>query len=303
MNEQKWMDAQGPYVPALIRYIEDHKNDYKVFIFFTYLYYQTVMGMRVVKEKSIIVPDAHDEPFLRMKIFDEVFKSPKAMFFNTDDERALVRRKYQNWDIKCQVGGAGVDLPQSINGQRFKEKYQLDRYMVYVGRIDEGKNCSQLFRDFLTYKNIFDSDLKLVLMGKSVIPIPEHLDIIPLGFVDDQDKFDGICGAEFLVLPSKFESLSIVVLEAFSLKIPVLVNGECEVLKSHCIKSNGGLYYTSTAAFCETVHYMETHKEICESMGELGKQYVDQYYQWDVVIGKLCELVEYVKECNHIEEK
>lgn len=302
-QEQDWMDAQGPYVPALIEYIREHKDNYKVFIFFTYLYYQTAVGIREVKEKAIVVPDAHDEPFLRMHIFDSVFRSPKAMFFNTDDERILVRKKFQNWDVKCHVGGAGVDLPDHIDAKRFKDKYHLDKYIVYVGRIDEGKNCSQLFRDFIAYKEMFPNDLKLVLMGKNVIPIPDHPDIVPLGFVDDQDKFDGICGSDFLVLPSKFESLSIVVLEAFSLGVPVLVNGECEVLKSHCIKSNGGLYYVTPAAFCETVNYMETHPEVCQAMGQLGKAYVEEYYQWNSVIRKLCELIEYVIECNQSEEK
>ncbi len=46
-----------------------------------------------------------------------------------------------------------------------------------------------------------------------------------------------------LILPSKFESLSISVLEAMTLSKPVIVNGICDVLKGHCVKSNGGLYY------------------------------------------------------------
>ena len=302
-DEQKWMDAQGPYVPELIQYISKHKDDYKVFIFFTYLYYQTAMGIRVVKEKSIVVPDAHDEPFLKMKIFDPVFKSPKAMLFNTEDECMLVRKKYKNWDVKYRIGGAGVDLPNDINGQRFKDKYKLDKYMVYVGRIDEGKNCSQLFRDFITYKKLYPSNLKLILMGKSVIQIPQHPDIISLGFVDDQDKFDGICGSDFLVLPSKFESLSIVVLEAFSLGIPVLVNGVCDVLKSHCTKSNAGLYYKRPAEFCEAVQFLEEHPDVREAMGVLGKAYVEQYYQWDVVIKKFCELIDFVIQSNEFKER
>lgn len=302
-EEKKWMDAQGPYVPNLIRYISEHKDDYKVFIFFTYLYYTTAMGIQEVKHKSIVVPDAHDEPFLNMSIFDTVFKEPKAMFFNTEDECTLVRKKYKNWNVKYRIGGAGVTLPENIDGNRFKEKYKLDKYIIYVGRIDEGKNCSQLFRDFMIYKKLYPSELKLVLIGKNVIDIPKHPDIIPLGFVEEQEKFDGICGSELLVLPSKFESLSIVVLEAFSLGVPVLVNGECEVLKSHCTKSNAGLYYLTTGEFCESVYFMSTHEDLCKKMGELGKQYVKRYYQWDVIINNFCQLIDYVIQSTEIEEK
>ena len=194
-------------------------------------------------------------------------------------------------------------MPEDISAKRFKEKYHLDEYIIYVGRIDAGKNCDQLFQDFIAYKNKYPGNLKLVLMGKNVISVPEHPDIVALGFVDEQDKFDGISGARFLVLPSKFESLSIVVLEAFSLKIPVLVNSACEVLKSHCIKSQGGLYYENTEEFCEAIHYMINNEGLCRKMGEYGKIYVNRYYQWDVVIRKLRYLIEYVIKSNQSEEK
>lgn len=303
IEEKDWMDAQGPYVPKLIEYITAHKRDYDVFIFFTYLYYQTVNGVPEVKEKAILVPDAHDEPFLRMEMFGKLFKQPKAMFFNTNDERILVRKKFQNWKVRCRIGGAGVDLPEDISSQRFSDKYGLENYMIYVGRIDTGKNCEQMFRDFIAYKEAYPGSLKLVLMGKSIIEIPKHPDIVPLGFVDDQDKFDGISGAKFLILPSVFESLSIVVLEAFSLGVPVLVNGACEVLKSHCQRSNGGLYYRNTNEFCATLHYMLHHHDVCSAMGEKGREYVNRYYQWDVVIRKLRGLIEYVMKSNRTEEK
>lgn len=303
VEEKDWMDAQGPYVPELIEYITAHKRDYDVFIFFTYLYYQTVNGVPGVKEKAILVPDAHDEPFLRMEIFKKLFKQPKAMFFNTNDERILVRKKFQNWKVRCRIGGAGVDLPEDISSQRFRDKYGLENYIIYVGRIDTGKNCDQMFRDFIAYKEAYPGSLKLVLMGKNIIEIPKHPDIISLGFVDDQDKFDGISGAKFLILPSMFESLSIVVLESFSLGVPVVVNGACEVLKSHCQRSNGGLYYKDTEEFCATVDYMIHHQDVCIAMGKNGQKYVNRYYQWDVVIRKLRGLIEYVVKSNRIEGK
>ena len=303
VEEKDWMDAQGPYVPQLIEYITAHKRDYEVFIFFTYLYYQTVNGVPGVKEKAILVPDAHDEPFLRMEIFKKLFKQPKAMFFNTNDERILVRKKFQNWKVRCRIGGAGVDLPEDISSQRFRDKYGLENYIIYVGRIDTGKNCDQMFRDFIAYKEAYPGSLKLVLMGKNIIEIPKHPDIISLGFVDDQDKFDGISGAKFLILPSIFESLSIVVLEAFSLGVPVVVNGACEVLKSHCQRSNGGLYYKDTKEFCATVDYMIHHQDVCIAMGKNGQKYVNRYYQWDVVIRKLRGLIEDVVKSNRIEGK
>ena len=52
-----------------------------------------------------------------------------------------------------------------------------------------------------------------------------------------------MAAAELLIMPSYFESLSMVALEAWALGRPVLANGRCDVLKGQCIRSNAGLYY------------------------------------------------------------
>ena len=83
----------------------------------------------------------------------------------------------------------------------------------------------------------------------------------------------------------------------------MLVNSACEVLKSHCKNSQGGLYYENTAEFCESVHYMMNNEALCQRMGDYGKAYVHRYYQWDVVIRKLRNLIEYVIKSNQSEEK
>jgi len=297
-EEAKWLEEQGPYVPDLIQYIREHKEDYAVFVFFTYLYYTTVMGVQQAKEKAIVISHAHDEPFLRMKQFDHVFLDPQAFFFNTDEERALIRKRYQNYDIPCKLGGVGVEIPENVSGERFRQKYHLDNYIIYVGRIDEGKNCGELFEYFIRYKKLHPGSLKLVLIGKAVIEIPKHEDIISLGFVSDEDKFNGIAGSQFLVLPSVFESLSMVVLEAFSLGRPVLVNGKCEVLRGHCEKCGGGFYYRGFGAFESKMLQLLNFPELQAEMGEKGRAYVQSNFQWSIIIKKFASLIEYVAARN-----
>lgn len=293
-REAEWVDKQGPAVPELVRYIRDHKDEYKTVIFFTYLYYPTVMGLSEAAEKAIVIPMAHDEPFLRMKIFDQVFKTPRAFFFNTSEERQMVHEKYHNENLPSALGGVGVDIPENIQPQRFKDKYQLKDYMIYVGRIDEGKNCDWLFKYFQEYKRRKNHPIQLVLMGKAVIPIPEDKDIISLGFVDEQDKFDGIAGARMLVLPSEFESLSIVVLEAMNVYTPVLVNGKCPVLKGHCIKGNGSLYYNNYFEFEGAVNYILEHGDVVEKMVQNAKEYADANFQWKSIVERLNRLIEQI---------
>ena len=100
------------------------------------------------------------------------------------------------------------------------------------------------------------------------------------------------------MLPSRYESLSMVVLEAFSLDIPVLVNGECEVLKAHCIKGNAGFYYEGTEEFESMLDYMLKHKSVLKQMGANGHKYVDAYYRWDSIVANLLRLIRYVIQEN-----
>ena len=115
-----------------------------------------------------------------------------------------------------------------------------------------------------------------------------------MGFVSDEDKFDGISGAKALILPSKFESLSISVLEAMTLSKPVIVNGICDVLKGHCVKSNGGLYYKNFFEFEGCVNYMLDHPHEYELMCANARKYVDDYFQWDDIMKKFDGIIERV---------
>lgn len=291
-KERIWFEKQGPKSSKAIDYISEHADDYKAIIFVTYLYYLTVMGIPKVADKAIMVPTAHDEPFIHFLTYKKLFSIPRGFIFLTDEEKALVNGLFSNEHIPSIVAGAGVDIPSQVSGEAFKEKYGIDNYIVYVGRIDEGKECPTLFKYFLEYKKRNRGDLKLVLMGKAVCEIPDDPDIIPLGFVSDEDKFNGIKGSKLLVLPSKYESLSISVLEAMALGIPVVVNGQCEVLKGHCTKSNGGLYYTNYFEFEGVINYLLSHSEEYSQMQKNCLDYIKNNYRWDVIISKIIKLIQ-----------
>lgn len=291
---EPWIEEVGPYCPSLVDYLEAHSDDYDVVIIVTYLYYPAVKCMPKVKDKVIFIPTAHQEPFIHFKMYEEIFKSPKGYIFLTPEEKMLVHGLFNNANIPYDIMGVGVDVPENTNADRFKKKTGLDNYIIYVGRIDEGKDCPRLFKYFIEYKERNDNDLKLVLMGKEVVPVPKHKDIISLGFVSDEDKFDGISGAKALILPSKYESLSISVLEAMTLSVPVIVNGICDVLKGHCVKSNAGLYYRNYFEFEECINYMLEHPREYGIMKKNAVQYVKDNFQWDDIMAKFDKMIEFV---------
>ena len=50
-------------------------------------------------------------------------------------------------------------------------------------------------------------------------------------------------------MPSPYESLSMVALEAWGLGRPVLASARCDVLVGQCVRSNAGLYYEDAREF------------------------------------------------------
>ncbi|MDD5828227.1 MAG: glycosyltransferase family 4 protein [Lachnospira sp.] len=299
----RWIEHMGPFCPKLVDYVDEHQDEYEAIIVVTYLYYTAVKSIVRVKDKAIFIPTAHQEPFIHFDMYKKVFGAASAYVFLTDEEKELVHSIFHNEDVPYEVCGVGVDVPEIVDADRFKKKYNLDNYVIYVGRIDEGKDCPRLFNYFMEYKKRNKNDLKLVLMGKAVCEIPKHPDIISLGFVTDEDKFDGISGAKALILPSKFESLSISVLEAMTLSKPVIVNGICDVLKGHCIKSNGGLYYKNFFEFEGCVNYMLEHPDVYEIMCKNARKYVEDYFQWEDIMKKFDDIIKLVGEKNEAENK
>ncbi len=285
-----WVNAQGPFVPELLKYIEENSEKYDVFVFVTYLYYTTVWGMPKVHKKSVFIPTAHDEFCVYFRCYQRLFHIPKAIIYLTDEEQAFVHRTFHNEKVPDVVAGVGMDMPGDMDEQRFRERYRIYRpFLLYTGRVDVNKGCAEMLRYFARYREE-NEELDLVIMGQAFMEIPDMEGIHYLGYVPEQDKFDGLYAAKALWLPSEFESLSISVLEAMSVGTPVVVNGRCEVLKGHCVKSNGGVYYTEYAEFLEGLQHMcgEGYDRFCRNAGT----YIQEYYTWEKILDKITAMIE-----------
>lgn len=291
--EKYWLRKQGPLCPDLVQYIIKNQNEYDAFLFVTYLYYTTACAIDKVADKSILIPTAHDEPYIYFKTYRKIFKNPKAIVYLTEEEKRFVNGLFHNQKTPHKVLGIGVDIPPALDVEQFRRNYQIkEEYVIYVGRVDVSKNCQDMFGDFISYKSAYPGDLKLLVIGKSFMDIPEKPDIQFLGFVDEEDKFNAIAGARALIMPSKYESLSISVLESLAIGVPVLVNGKCEVLKAHCQKSKAGYYYTNQKEFYDRLNELirddSSYKQMCKN----AKKYVEDNYQWTGIIDAYQELIE-----------
>jgi glycosyltransferase involved in cell wall biosynthesis len=92
-------------------------------------------------------------------------------------------------------------------------------------------------------------------------------------------------------MPSPFESLSMVLLEAWNHGLPALVNARCKVLRGQVLRADGGLYYGSTTEFIAALDYLLERPEAARALGRQGLAYVDREYRWPIVMEKIERLL------------
>ena len=293
LDEVKWLDAEGPTSTALIDHIKNNRARYDYFIFFSYRYYHAYHGARAVPEKAILVPTAERDHAIGLSIFHPVFRGVRALMYNSPEEQRMIQAATNNHDVPGVVVGIGSAIPERTQPDRFRQKYGITgRFALYVGRIDQNKGCSELFTFFLQALPALPKGLSLVLVGKEILPIPQHPRIRHLGFLDDADKFDALSAADLLIMPSYYESLSMVALEAWALGKPVLANGRCEVLRGQCIRSRAGLYYETQAEFVETLKAIADGRTLNAALGANGRAFFNQHYAWPVIEQKYLDMLQ-----------
>jgi len=317
-DEQDWLRRQGPVTPGLLEHLQRTHRSYDILIFFTYLYAPTALGLQIDPSRSILVPTAHDEPAIKLRIYRDLFRKAKAIAYNTDVERRFLNSTF---DIKATAEatvGCGVDLPQHRphagtpeaaeaaanddenspdkgygnrrrmrgRGEAFRRRHRLHGPVaLYGGRIDPGKGCEELLQYFNGYQRA-GGDASLVLMGAKLMPLPEDPSVRFAGMLSEAERAEALEAATVVVVPSPHESLSLLALEAMAVGTPILVNGRSDVLVDHCRKSQAGLYYSSEDEFTEALKMLLADDRLRAQMGRNGRQYVKTNYRWDVIMQK-----------------
>ena len=319
-HEMEWLRKQGPWSPALIEHLRRQHQQYDALIFFTYLYAPTVLGLSIAPGKSVLVPTAHDEPAIHLDIYKEVFATPTGLAYLTDVERRFVTSHFTLRAIVEETVGCGVDLPHDSQadaqadgpepglhdepdladakdaeplpdhiagrGAMFRRRHRLyGPFGLYGGRIDPGKGCEELIEYFSSYVQA-GGDASLVLMGVKLMQLPEERWLRFAGLLSERERLQALEASTVVTVPSPYESLSLLALEAFAVGTPILANARSEVLVDHCLRSNAGLFYADRDEFVEALKLLLSDHELRETMGRNGREYIRKNYRWDVVLNK-----------------
>ena len=292
---RRWVDYNGPVSPQLVDAVV--ASDADVVAFYPYLYHPTVGTIGKVKVPAVLHPAAHDEPALYLPVFRGTFGDADAFCFHTASERDLVERMYPVAERPQIVLGLGVG-ESAGTGRPGGELLGLgDRpYVVSVGRVDEHKGSKMLASYFATYKERHPGPLALALVGPVSYELPPHPDIVVTGAVDEPDKWDIVRDALVAISPSALESFSLVVVEAWVDRVPVVVNGACGPTREHAERSGGGLWFTSYPEFETVLHRLVSDAPLRAALGANGRAYVDRHFQWPVLIQRYAEFLTTVVE-------
>ena len=281
---RSWMQAQGPNAPGLIEHLREEGEQYDAVVFVTYLYATTADGLPLVADRSILVPTVHDEPPIRLSIFDAVFSKARLCLFSTPEERELAQERFGVPDDRARVVGSGIDEYPAADAARFSRETGIEApYALYHGRLDPSKGVSELVEHHLRYRANRPNGLDLVLVGGGDLNLPTTHGFHRLGFVSEELKHDALAGAEVVVCPSPYESLSFSQLEAWSHGRPTLVNASSPVLVGQSRRSGGGLWYSSAEEYATMLDLLARAKPLAESIGAQGRRYVEAEYRWERV--------------------
>jgi glycosyltransferase involved in cell wall biosynthesis len=282
---RRWMALNGPSCPELVDAVAS--TDADVVACYPYLFATTVDAVATAPVPVVLHPAAHDEPALYFASFRRTFRDVDGFVYHTRAERRLLERAAGVAARPQIVLGLGVDDPVT-SGRPGGEVVGLGNrpYLCYLGRVDEHKGCTMLAAFFAEYKARHPGDLALVLAGPRSGPAPDHPDIIATGTLSEADKWDVLAGATALVNPSAYESFSLVVLEAWSLGVPVVVNAACEATMEHATRSGGGLWFDGYRSFEAVVARLTGDPALRDRLARSGRRYVDDHFRWPELIDR-----------------
>lgn len=293
---EEFIVNQGPYSVELLQAIEE--SDADAIVFHPMLSSPAAHGIIRAKRPVVLHPALHNERLSYMPGYEHVMRKADLLSFSTRSEQDLANEIYNIHTSRQRVFGFGVDEPQ-INVDIEKSilsKYSLDSksYAIVIGRVDKGKGSDlvyTLFNDYKSYINDLDS---LVFVGpkSESSEVEANNNIFLTGSITDEEKWILLSNARCLISPSVTESFSLVVLEAMSLGIPVLVNGTCGPTLEHVDNSRAGAYFNDASTFVAGLNVVSQDSKLRDSFVEYSKLYVKNNYSWSVLIKNYIAAVE-----------
>jgi len=292
-----WAWCQGPFVPGLVRACVREAPDRDLTVFFSWLYLPGQQALARIGPRSALVPLVHEEPPLYTTVARATLQLPRMLFVNTEEEWARIERITGKEAPVAAIVAVGADPPPPRNPDFVPPT--SDPYLLVLGRSGKAKPVLSLWRaladraasssaqlELEDGPHVGWERLKLVTVGETSRAYDGIPGVVQLGFVDEATRWQLLWNCIALVNPSVHESLSLVLLEAWSCGRPVIVHQRCDVTVGQVHRSGGGIAIGFDEPLLGAVQLQEGLASAGRrtAMGRAGRAYVTRRYRWDHVL-------------------
>jgi len=112
-----WLDEQGPFCPRLVEHLRRRRGDFDFFLFFSYRYWTTWHGLNAVADRAVLVPTAEDDGVYRLPLFPPFFRRPRALVYNSVEERQMIHRASGNQAVPVHQLLAALSYGDAIGNE------------------------------------------------------------------------------------------------------------------------------------------------------------------------------------------
>lgn len=236
----------------------------------------------------------HDEPQIQWSSIADMIKNAKGILFGTTEEKRLAIRHHGSVAgrrlVETPVTGVPIGMTSVTLESEGKSPFNYP-YFVYVGRKECGKNFHLVVKWFEAFVTAGNQDFRLVMLGGGDNGlVPDSPAFEDMGYVDDRMKRHVLQYAQGLINLSCFESFSLVAMEAWLCKIPVVVHQDCEVLNGHCTLSQGGIAVADESSYVAALSRL-SDKATRNQLGAKGFDYVIQNYAPSKVVNNFIRML------------
>ncbi len=287
-DQQRWMNA-GVRVPELYHHLLDHAREFRALVVSPYLFWTTFACGQIAPERTILRPCLHDEPFAALELFQPLFTGAAGIWLQTDPEHELAHRLFPLGE-RHRVVGEGIPTDKCYDAERFRRRHGIDGpFVLYAGRREGAKGWEGLLDCFARAVVGRGLDLSLVTMGVGEVRPPAEVAdrVVDLGFLDDADRDDAFAAAAAYVQPSRYESFSRTVMEAWLAGTLVVANGASAVVRWHCDRSDAGLVYEDDLELEQCLAFVAERPGEAARLAAPGRQYVLDHYTWPAVLDRV----------------
>ena len=298
------------FSPGMKRWLKDNIEKFDIIHMHNYRSYQNNVVYRFARKFDVpYILQAHGSilPFFAKKrlkrVYDWVWgykllKYASQLIALTNTEL----QQYQKMGVpkeKIEIVPNGINLSEYENlpeRGKFRKKYGInddEKILLFLGRIHQIKGIDLLINVFADLTKKLD-DLRLVIVGPDdgyLATVKKQIDnlnignkVLVTGPLYEPDKLEAYVDADVYVLPSRYETFPVSVLEACACGTSVIVTDRCGIADS--VDKIGYVVEYDKSQLTDTILDLFGSGELRAGLGKKGKKLVKGEFNWDKIVKK-----------------